>query len=139
MKNSCRTDPTNVIVSSIIYQLCLHFNFEVKFVRRQANMVAHTLARTACSWASHRFFILIHLVLNIGWLMIIVKFLSINLLTMCVFGSTYRAITTESRGAKLFLICLVVAVKNWFYLYNWFSLKIEFVVFDFRIDSHIHI
>jgi hypothetical protein len=33
------------IVSSIIYQLSLHSNFEVKFVRRQANMVAHTLAR----------------------------------------------------------------------------------------------
>ena len=33
------------IVSSIIYQLSLHSNFEVKFVRRQANMVAHTLTR----------------------------------------------------------------------------------------------
>jgi len=39
------------IVSSIIYQLCLHSNFKVKFVRRQANMVAHTLARAACSLA----------------------------------------------------------------------------------------
>jgi len=37
------------IVSSIIYQLSLHFNFEVKFVRRQMNMVAHTLARATCS------------------------------------------------------------------------------------------
>jgi len=36
-------------VSSIIYQLSLHSNFEVKFVRRQANMVAHTLVRAACS------------------------------------------------------------------------------------------
>ena len=44
------------IVSSIIYQLSLHSNFEVKFVRRQANMVAHSLARAACSWASHRIF-----------------------------------------------------------------------------------
>jgi len=44
------------IVSSIIYQLSLHSNFEVKFVRRQANMVAHTLARATCSWASHRIF-----------------------------------------------------------------------------------
>jgi hypothetical protein len=44
------------IVSSIIYQLSLHSNFMVKFVRRQANMVAHTLAMTACSWASHRIF-----------------------------------------------------------------------------------
>jgi ribonuclease HI len=37
------------IVSSIIYLLSLHSNFEVKFVRRQANMVAHTLARAVCS------------------------------------------------------------------------------------------
>jgi len=44
------------IVSSIIYQLSLHSNFEVKFVRRQANMVAHALARAACSWASHCIF-----------------------------------------------------------------------------------
>jgi len=44
------------IVSSIIYQLSLHSNFKVKFVRRQANMVAHILARAACSWASHRIF-----------------------------------------------------------------------------------
>jgi len=40
------------IVYNIIYQLSLHSNFEVKFVRRQANMVAHTLARSACSWAN---------------------------------------------------------------------------------------
>jgi len=44
------------VVSSINYQLSLHFNFEVKFVRRQANMVARTLVRAACSWASHRIF-----------------------------------------------------------------------------------
>ena len=44
------------IVSSIIYQLSLHSNFKVKFVRRQVNMVAHALARAACSWASHRIF-----------------------------------------------------------------------------------
>ena len=44
------------IVSSIIYQLYLHSNFEVKFVKRQANMVAHTLARAAYSWASHHIF-----------------------------------------------------------------------------------
>jgi len=50
------------IVSSIIYQLSLLSNFEVKFVRRQANMVAHILVRVACSWASR-----ILLVLNIGW------------------------------------------------------------------------
>ena len=46
----------HAIVSSIIYQLTLHSNFEVKFIRRQANMVAHTLARAACSWANHRIF-----------------------------------------------------------------------------------
>jgi len=45
-----------VIVSSIIYQLALHSNFEVKFIRRQVNMVAHTLARAACSWVSYRIF-----------------------------------------------------------------------------------
>jgi hypothetical protein len=44
------------IVSSIIYQLSLHSNFEAKFVRRQANMVAHSLARATCSLASHRIF-----------------------------------------------------------------------------------
>jgi len=44
------------IIYSIIYQLSLHSNFEVKFVRRQANMVAHTLARAVCYWASHRIF-----------------------------------------------------------------------------------
>jgi len=44
------------IVFSIIYQLSLHFNFEVKFVRKQANMVAHNLARAACSWVSHCIF-----------------------------------------------------------------------------------
>jgi len=45
-----------IIVSNIIYQLSLHSNFEVKFVRRQANMVAHTLTKTTCSWVSHRIF-----------------------------------------------------------------------------------
>jgi ribonuclease HI len=44
------------IVSSIKNMLSLLSNFEVKFVRRQANMVAHALARAAISWASHRFF-----------------------------------------------------------------------------------
>ena len=45
-----------VIVSSIIYQLSLHSNFKIKFVRRQANMVVHTIARATYSWASHRIF-----------------------------------------------------------------------------------
>jgi len=52
-------------VSSIIYQLSLHSNLEVKFVRRQANIVAYTLVRAACSWASHRIFYSYLLVLNI--------------------------------------------------------------------------
>ncbi|GAU33842.1 hypothetical protein TSUD_393500 [Trifolium subterraneum] len=44
-------------------------NFEVKFVRRQANSVAHTLARAANSWSSfHRFEIIPlcieHLIIN---------------------------------------------------------------------------
>jgi hypothetical protein len=44
------------IISSISYPLSLYSNFKVKFVRRQANIVAHTLARAACFWASHRIF-----------------------------------------------------------------------------------
>jgi hypothetical protein len=48
------------IVSSIIAQLSLHSNFKVNFIRRQANTVAHTLARVACSWASHRIFYVYH-------------------------------------------------------------------------------
>jgi ribonuclease HI len=43
------------IVSSIKDKLSMLSNFEVKFVRRQANMVAHSLARAGISWASHRF------------------------------------------------------------------------------------
>ena len=37
------------IVSSINYQLSLHSNFKVKFIRRQANMTDHTLARVTFS------------------------------------------------------------------------------------------
>jgi len=44
------------IVYSTIYQLSLHSNFEVKFVRRQTNMFVHTLARTTCSRANHHIF-----------------------------------------------------------------------------------
>jgi hypothetical protein len=44
------------IISSIIYQLSLHSNFEVMVVRRQANMVTHTLAWAACSCVSYRIF-----------------------------------------------------------------------------------
>jgi len=54
------------IVSSIIYQLSLHSNFEVKFVRSQANMVARSLLGRHVLGLVTVFFILILLVLNIG-------------------------------------------------------------------------
>ncbi|GAU30606.1 hypothetical protein TSUD_62260 [Trifolium subterraneum] len=44
------------IVHDILSLMSSFINFEVKFVRRQANLVAHTLARAANSWATfHRF------------------------------------------------------------------------------------
>ncbi|GAU34295.1 hypothetical protein TSUD_20010 [Trifolium subterraneum] len=44
------------IVHDILSLMSSFINFEVKFVRRQANLVAHILARAANSWASfHRF------------------------------------------------------------------------------------
>ncbi|GAU32459.1 hypothetical protein TSUD_144680 [Trifolium subterraneum] len=44
------------IVHDILILMSSFINFEVKFVRRQANLVAHTLARAANSWASfHRY------------------------------------------------------------------------------------
>ncbi|GAU30369.1 hypothetical protein TSUD_57800 [Trifolium subterraneum] len=57
------------IVHDILSFMSSFINFEVKFVRRQANLVAHTLARAANSWASfHRFEIIPvcieHLVFN---------------------------------------------------------------------------
>jgi ribonuclease HI len=51
----CISSPTrgksefHALVSPIKSILVLHPNFEVKFVRRQTNMAAHTLARVACS------------------------------------------------------------------------------------------
>ncbi|XP_024640655.1 uncharacterized protein [Medicago truncatula] len=45
-----------VIVSKIRGLLALHYNFEVKFVRRQANMVAHTLANVAILNASRHIY-----------------------------------------------------------------------------------
>lgn len=45
-----------VIVSNIISMLASHSDFDIKFARRQANMVAHTLARAAYSWSSHHVF-----------------------------------------------------------------------------------
>ena len=47
------------IVSSIIYQLSLHFNFEVEFVRRQTNMIAHILSKTTCIFNSYHFVLII--------------------------------------------------------------------------------
>jgi ribonuclease HI len=40
------------IICNIRNVLALNPNFVVKFVKRQANMVAHTLARAAIVWAS---------------------------------------------------------------------------------------
>jgi ribonuclease HI len=42
----------SVIISNINNILSCNTNFMVKFIRRQANMVAHTLARAAISWSS---------------------------------------------------------------------------------------
>jgi ribonuclease HI len=39
------------IINNIIHILSCNQNFKVKFVKRQANMVAHTLARAAMSWS----------------------------------------------------------------------------------------
>ncbi|CAJ2656151.1 unnamed protein product [Trifolium pratense] len=53
-----RTDNSEFlsIIHGIFIFMSSFLNFEVKFVRRQANSVAHTLARVANSWASfHRF------------------------------------------------------------------------------------
>jgi ribonuclease HI len=41
----------SIIISSIKNLLLLNSNFEVKFVKRQANLVAHQLARAANYWA----------------------------------------------------------------------------------------
>ncbi|GAU50209.1 hypothetical protein TSUD_408920 [Trifolium subterraneum] len=57
------------IVHDILSFMSSFLNFEVKFVRRQANSVAHTLARAANSWTNfHRFenipFCIEHLIVN---------------------------------------------------------------------------
>ncbi|GAU32086.1 hypothetical protein TSUD_53540 [Trifolium subterraneum] len=57
------------IVHDILSLMSSFINFEVKFVRRQANLVAHTLARATNSWANfHRFenilFCIEHLIFN---------------------------------------------------------------------------
>jgi ribonuclease HI len=46
----------SMLVSNINNFLACNQNFLVKFVRRQANMVAHTLARAAISWSRRRIF-----------------------------------------------------------------------------------
>jgi ribonuclease HI len=46
----------NSIITSIKMLLHCNSNFEVKFVRRQANIAAHTLARVASSWTRRNFF-----------------------------------------------------------------------------------
>jgi ribonuclease HI len=39
------------IISQIKNILCCNPTFEVKFIKRQANMVAHTLVRAAIAWS----------------------------------------------------------------------------------------
>jgi hypothetical protein len=51
----------STLISNIKNLLLLNSNFEVKFVKRQANSVAHKLVRTANSWASRCVFHLIPL------------------------------------------------------------------------------
>jgi hypothetical protein len=46
----------SLIIAHIIHLLYSNSNFVVKFIKRQANMVAHTLARAAISWSSRRTF-----------------------------------------------------------------------------------
>jgi ribonuclease HI len=46
----------SVLISDIKSLLDANSNFEVKFVKRQANMVAHSLARAAYSMTSHNIF-----------------------------------------------------------------------------------
>jgi ribonuclease HI len=42
----------SIFISHINNVLSCNPNFVVKFIKRQANMVAHTLARAAISWSS---------------------------------------------------------------------------------------
>ncbi|MCI19614.1 trypsin/chymotrypsin inhibitor, partial [Trifolium medium] len=42
----------SIIINKIRCMLSLHPDFEVKSIRRQANMVAHTFAKAAVSWSS---------------------------------------------------------------------------------------
>jgi ribonuclease HI len=59
---SCRqtgVSEFSLLISHIQSLLCLHNYFEVKYVRRQANKVAHYLARAAFSMSSRRVFDLV--------------------------------------------------------------------------------
>ncbi|XP_058734150.1 uncharacterized protein LOC131605869 [Vicia villosa] len=51
----------SLIVKNIQNLLLLFPNFEVKFIKRQANLVAHTLAKAANSWSRRSFFNMIPL------------------------------------------------------------------------------
>jgi ribonuclease HI len=42
----------SIIISNINNTLSCNSNFMVKFIKRQTNMVAHTLARAVISWSS---------------------------------------------------------------------------------------
>jgi hypothetical protein len=47
-------------IISTIAMLNFHSNFKVKFIKRQANLAAHTLPRVAKSWTSRTLFDSIH-------------------------------------------------------------------------------
>jgi hypothetical protein len=46
----------SLLICHINNMLLSNPNFKVKFIKRQANMVAHTLARAAISWSSRCIF-----------------------------------------------------------------------------------
>jgi ribonuclease HI len=51
-----RTSEFSSLICHIQNVLLCNPNFMVKFIKRQANMVAHTLARAAIAWASRCIF-----------------------------------------------------------------------------------
>lgn len=74
------------IVSYIIYELGLHFNFEVKIIRRQTNMTTHTLhGWHVLGLVTVFFFRFSLLVLNICLLMISVTSVSLKKITRVCF------------------------------------------------------
>ncbi|XP_058788236.1 uncharacterized protein LOC131662466 [Vicia villosa] len=62
--NSCGNSEFNVIINSIKLLLLAFPNFEVKFVKRQANLVAHSLAKAANSWTRRMLFDVIPLCIS---------------------------------------------------------------------------